>query len=92
MNKSELIAAVVERADTSKAEAGRILDAVLAEIQKSLADGDEVAVTGFGKFSVSKRAARQGRNPRTGAAVQIPARKAPRFSAGAGLKAAVNGR
>jgi DNA-binding protein HU-beta len=92
MNKSELIAAVVERADTSKAEAGRILDAVLAEIQKSLADGDEVAVTGFGKFSVSKRAARQGRNPRTGAAVQIPASKAPRFSAGAGLKAAVNGR
>ena len=92
MNKSELIAAVVERADTSKAEAGRILDAVLADIQKSLADGDEVAVTGFGKFSVSKRAARQGRNPRTGAAVQIPARKAPRFSAGVGLKAAVNGR
>ena len=92
MNKSELIAAVVKRADTSKAEAGRILDAVLAEIQKSLAEGDEVAVTGFGKFSVSKRAARQGRNPRTGAAVQIPARKAPRFSAGAGLKAAVNGR
>ena len=92
MNKSELIAAVVERADTSKAEAGRILDAVLAEIQKSLAEGDEVAVTGFGKFSVSKRAARQGRNPRTGAALQIPASKAPRFSAGAGLKAAVNGR
>ncbi len=75
----------------SKADTGRVLDSFLATVQKTLKKGDEVAITGFGKFSVSKRGARTGRNPQTGAALKIRASKTPKFSAGATLKQAVSG-
>lgn len=90
MNKTELLAAIAKRSDTTQADAGRVLDALLAEIQATLAKGGEVAITGFGKFSTSKRAARTGRNPQTGETIKIAASTSPKFSAGAVLKAAVN--
>ena len=90
MNKSELIDAVASGADISKAAAGRALDAMVDTITESLRKGDSVALVGFGTFSVKDRAARQGRNPQTGATIQIPAAKVPGFKAGKGLKDAVN--
>lgn len=90
MNKSELIAAVAANADISKASAGRAIDATLAAIEKALIKADSVVLVGFGTFKVSHRAARNGRNPRTGAVIKIPARKVPAFSAGKALKDAVN--
>ena len=92
MNKSELVEAVAKDAGLSKADAGRAVDSLLATVQKTLKKGDEVALTGFGKFSVAQRGARTGRNPQTGAAVKIKASKTPRFSAGATLKQAVSGK
>lgn len=92
MNKSELAEAVAKDAGLSKADAGRAVDSLLATVQKTLKKGDEVALTGFGKFSVAHRGARTGRNPQTGAAVKIKASKTPRFSAGATLKQAVSGK
>jgi DNA-binding protein HU-beta len=92
MNKSQLVEAIAEDAEFSQADARRAVESFLTTIETTLAKGDEVAITGFGKFSVSKRAARTGRNPQTGEAVEIKASNAPRFSAGAALKAAVNGR
>lgn len=92
MNKSELVEAVAKDAGLSKADAGRAVDSLLATVQKTLKKGDEVALTGFGKFSVAHRGARTGRNPQTGAAVKIKASKTPRFSAGATLKQAVSGK
>jgi DNA-binding protein HU-beta len=90
MNKSELIDAVAKSADLSKAAAGRALDATVAAITAALKSGDTVTLIGFGTFKVSKRAAREGRNPRTGAKLKIAARKAPAFTAGKVLKEAVN--
>lgn len=90
MNKSELIEAVSASADLSKASAGRIIDAAVAAITSALKKGDSVTLIGFGTFKVTKRAARTGRNPRTGAELKIAARKSPGFSAGKALKDAVN--
>ena len=80
---------IAERAGVSAAEAGRVLDATLQSIEAALAAGDEVRITGFGKFPVADRAARQGVNPATGEPIAIAASKAPRFSAGAKLTEAV---
>jgi DNA-binding protein HU-beta len=89
MNKTELAEQIAERAGLSGAEAGRVLDATLLTIEQELAAGGEVAITGFGKFSVADRAARQGVNPATGEPIAIAASRAARFSAGARLKQAV---
>jgi len=91
MNKSELVEAVAKDAGLSKADAGRAVDSLLATVQKTLKKGDEVALTGFGKFSVAHRGTRMGRNPQTGAAVKIKASKTPKFAAGATFKQAVSG-
>ena len=90
MNKSELVDAVAADSGLSKADSSRAIESVLATVTKTLKKGDEVAITGFGKFSVVKRAARQGVNPRTGERVKIKASKAPKFTAGAGLKQAIS--
>lgn len=90
MNKSELIDAIAESADLSKASAGRALDAVTDSITAALKEGDQVALVGFGTFVVKERAARTGRNPQTGAPIEIAAAKIPSFKAGKALKDAVN--
>lgn len=90
MNKSELIEAIAKNADLSKAAAGRALDAVLAAVQQTLKKGNSVTLVGFGTFYVGKRAARSGRNPRTGATIKIKAAKVPKFRAGKALKDAIN--
>ncbi len=90
MNKSELIDAIAKSADVSKACAGECLDATLSAIRVSLKKGQSVTLVGFGTFKVGKRAARTGRNPRTGAAIKIKAARVPKFSAGKALKSAVN--
>ena len=90
MNKSELINAVAEESGLSKADAGRALDAVVSSVTTALQGGDSVALIGFGTFSVKDRAARTGRNPQTGEAIQIKASKVPSFKAGKALKDAVN--
>lgn len=89
MNKDAIADAVSSRLGTTKAEAGRMLEAVLDTVTQALARGEEVAFTGFGTFAVSHRAARQGINPRTGEKIQIGASKAPKFRAGKALKDAV---
>jgi DNA-binding protein HU-beta len=89
-NKSDLIEAIAKSADLSKAAAGRALDATLASIATSLQKGEPVALVGFGTFYTADRAARTGRNPQTGAAINIDAAKVPKFRAGKGLKDAVN--
>lgn len=86
MNKSDLVDAVAGRADMSKAEAGRAVDAVLGSVGDALGNGDTVSLVGFGTFSVRHRAARMGRNPQTGATMQIAASKVPGFKAGKALK------
>lgn len=91
MNKKDLINAIAAQADMTLADAGRALDAMTAAITQELAAGNDVNLVGFGKFHVSQRDARTGRNPATGEAIEIPAGQAPRFSAGKGLKDAVNG-
>lgn len=91
MTKQDFVAAVAERAGMSKSDAGAAVDAVLDTITDALKKGDSVTFTGFGKFSTSHRAARQGVNPRTGEKVQIAATTVPKFSAGSQLKAAVRG-
>ncbi len=90
MKKVELIEAVADKAGLTKADAGRAVDATIKAITGALVKGDKVPLVGFGTFAVSKRAARTGRNPQTGATVQIPARKAVTFKAGSQLKEAVN--
>jgi len=90
MNKAELIDAVAESADLSKASAARALDAALDTITAALQAGDQVTLVGFGTFSVRPRAARTGRNPRTGEAIEIKASNNPAFKAGKALKDAVN--
>lgn len=89
MTKAELIDAVADGADVSKAAAARAVDAFTGEIVKSLKKGKKVTLVGFGTFSVSKRKARKGRNPRTGEAIKIAAAKTPKFSAGKALKQAI---
>ena len=90
MNKTELIEHIAMNADLSKADAGRALEATLGAIKTTLRKGGAVTLVGFGTFAVGKRAARTGRNPRTGAAVKIKASKVPKFKAGKGLKDALN--
>lgn len=90
MNKAELIDAVADAADVSKAAATRAVDGALEAITKALKKGDSVTLVGFGTFSVRKRAARQGRNPRTGEVIKIKASKAPGFKAGKAFKDALN--
>ena len=90
MNKGELVDAVAGSAGLSRADAAKAVDATLDAIQGTLAAGGGVSLVGFGTFSVKARAARMGRNPRTGEAIQIKASNVPGFKAGKGLKDAVN--
>ncbi|MFT4520215.1 MAG: DNA-binding protein HU-beta [Halioglobus sp.] len=90
MNKTELIDAIAAAADLPKASAGRALDAVVDSITDALKKGDQVALVGFGTFQVKHRNARAGRNPQTGATIQIKASNVPSFKAGKALKDAVN--
>ncbi len=91
MNKNDLVAAVAQATGTSKADAAKAVDGVFEAIAGALKSGDGVQLVGFGSFSVANRAARQGRNPRTGETIQIAASKQPKFKAGKALKDAVNG-
>lgn len=90
MNKSDLVDAVAADADLSKADAAGAVDAMVDAVTKALKKGDKVSLVGFGVFSVRARAARQGRNPKTGQTIRIPAGKTPGFKAGKALKDAVN--
>jgi DNA-binding protein HU-beta len=89
MNKSDLIDAMAEAADVSKSAAGRALDALTDAIAVALKNGETVSILGFGTFSIKERAARMGRNPQTGATIEIAASKTPSFKAGKALKDAV---
>ncbi len=90
MNKNELVEVVSERTGLAKSDAARAVEAVLGTITETLRKGDQVALSGFGTFVAKTRAARTGRNPRTGEPVAIPASRAPAFKAGKGLKDALN--
>jgi DNA-binding protein HU-beta len=90
MNKNDLIDAVAERTSLAKSDAARAVEAVLGAVTDALQKGDAVTLSGFGTFAVKTRAARTGRNPRTGEAILIAASKVPGFKAGKGLKDAVN--
>jgi DNA-binding protein HU-beta len=89
MTKGELIEAVATGAGLTKADAGRAIDSTINAIKKSLKKNQKVTIVGFGTFSVNKRKARKGRNPQTGAEINIPAAKVPKFTAGKGLKDAI---
>lgn len=89
MNKSELIAVVADKAQVTKEVAGKCLDGVIAAVSEALANGEEVALAGFGKFEVKERAERQGVNPATGEKIMIAASKAVSFKAGKSLKDAL---
>ncbi len=91
MNKQDVVAAVASSSGISKASADAAVDAIFGTITEALKQGEAVRLVGFGTFSTSRRAARQGRNPRTGAPIQIPASTQPKFKAGRPLKDAVNG-
>ena len=90
MNKAELVEAIAKKTTSTKASVETTLDALMETVTAALGKGDSVALIGFGTFSVSKRAARKGRNPATGAEIKIPASKVAKFSSGAKLKKAVN--
>lgn len=90
MNKGEMIKAIADAADLSLNKAGEILDTMLETIVKALSKDQEVTLIGFGTFKLSKRSARKGRNPLTGATIQIAAKKLPTFKAGKKFKDAVN--
>jgi len=90
VNKNELVDAVSERTGLAKSDAARAVEAVLSTITETLKTGDQVALSGFGSFVAKTRAARTGRNPRTGEAIAIPASRAPAFKAGKALKDAIN--
>lgn len=92
MNKSELIEATAQAADIPKAVAERVLSAIIDTVVKTVAKGDTVTLVGFGSFKPAKRAARTGKNPKTGAPLKIAATTVPKFSAGAGFKTAVAGK
>ena len=89
MTKSDFVDRVASESGLSKKDAGSAVDAVISTIESALKGGEEVSFTGFGKFHVANRGAREGRNPRTGDTMTIPASKVPRFTAGSGLKKAV---
>jgi DNA-binding protein HU-beta len=89
MTKSEFVDRVASQSGLSKKDAGTAVDAVISSIEGALRSGEEVSFTGFGKFHVAQRGAREGRNPRTGESMTIAASKVPRFTAGSGLKKAV---
>lgn len=91
MNKNELIAQVAKDAKLTKGEAGEAIEATLGNIMQALQQGDDVRLVGFGTFTVSQRAATEGRDPRTGQSIAIPASKNAKFKAGKALKEAVNG-
>ncbi len=90
VNKTQLVEKIAESADLSKASAGRALEAVIESVTDTLKDGEQVALVGFGTFSVRTRAARTGRNPKTGAEIQIAEAKVPAFKPGKALKDACN--
>jgi DNA-binding protein HU-beta len=90
MNRADLVQALAEKTGSSQADAGRSLDAVMTVISETLAKGDEVKLPGFGTFQVIDRAATEGRHPRTGEKIAIPASKQPKFKAGVELKRAVS--
>jgi len=90
VNKAELVDAIADTADISKAAATRALDALLGSVTTALKEGDQVSLVGFGTFQVKDRAARTGRNPQTGAPIEIAAAKVPSFKPGKALKDAVN--
>ena len=92
MNKTELVAAVAQKAELSKKDAEKAVAAVTAAITDALCAGDKVQLVGFGTFEVSERAAREGRNPQTGETMKIEASKSPKFKAGKALKDMVNGK
>lgn len=92
MTKSELVDQVADRAELTRQDAARAVEAVLATVEDALRRGSEITLSGFGKFHVGERGARQGVNPRTGERIQIAATRIPRFTAGSGLKSAVKGR
>ena len=92
MNKTELVDEIAKDSGLTRADSARAIDSLINTVQKTLKKGDDVAITGFGKFSVAKRGARTGRNPATGATIKIKAFKAPKFTAGATLKATVSGK
>lgn len=91
MKKQELVAAIAQEAEISKKDADRALAAAINAISKALADGDKIQLVGFGTFEVRERAARTGKNPRTGEVIKIAASKVPAFKAGKALKDVVNG-
>jgi DNA-binding protein HU-beta len=90
MNKNELVSSVAEKTELSRQQAGAAIDAVFEVMQSAMSKGDDIRLVGFGTFSVSHRAASKGRNPSTGAEVDIPARNVARFTPGKALKDAVN--
>jgi len=90
MNKADFVSEIASAADLSKADAAKALEGVISVIRKTLKAGDDVALVGFGTFTVRKRAARSGRNPQTGATIKIKASKVPAFKAGKALKDALN--
>ena len=90
MNKTELIELIAKQADISKAAATRALEAMIGGVRTTLKKGGSVSLVGFGTFAVTKRAARSGRNPRTGAAIKIKAAKVPQFRPGKALRDALN--
>jgi DNA-binding protein HU-beta len=90
MNKAEFVAEVASAAELTKVDGGKAVEAVIKVIEKALKKGDSVSIVGFGTFAVRKRAARTGRNPRTGATIKIKASKVPAFKAGKALKDAIN--
>lgn len=92
MNKTELIDALAQKCDLTKADAARAVDGLTDILAETLAKGESVAVLGFGNFTITERAARVGRNPKTGEPLQIAASKSPKFTAGSKLKAAINGK
>jgi DNA-binding protein HU-beta len=92
MNKTELVAAVAEKSGLTKKDAEKAVKAFVETVSAQMVAGDKITIVGFGTFEVSERAAREGRNPKTGEAMPIPASKVPRFKAGRSLKDAVNAR
>lgn len=89
MNKSDLISAIAAKTEQTKTAVSDVLDATLATIEEAVSSGDQVTLVGFGTFKAAARAAREGKNPKTGEKIKIPASTVPRFSAGAGFKASV---
>lgn len=90
MNKAELIGSIADKSGLSKTDAGNALDAFVSSVSDALANGDRISLVGFGSFSVDRRDARMGRNPRTGEEIQIAAKNVVKFKPGAGLSDAVN--